>query len=121
MRIFYKDEYETTLFDTESTAIPAVGNLVVFHSEDYTVKSIVWDIEYGYVNIYLSQSISDSKYTSASASNNTGRLAEMNNAIIQANKRQDVSEKRARALTEQVGGIRRHINQRIQQEKKDKP
>ena len=52
-------------------------------------------------------------------SNESGRLVEMHNAIIEINKRQDASEKKGRALTEQVGVIRNHINQRIKQEKKD--
>ena len=43
----------------------------------------------------------------------------MNNAILSVNKRQDASEKKGRALNEQIGSIRKHINQRIQQEKKD--
>ena len=54
----------------------------------------------------------------AESADNT-RQNQMHNAIIELTKRQDVTEKKHRAVSDQLGSVKRGINQRIQQDKKD--
>ncbi len=117
MKIQYEDEYGETIYTTTADMVPTTGEFIIFRDEEYRVKSVTWVIEYNTIVVVITQNMVK---TSAKDDNNSGRLTEISNAILAVGKRQDVSEKKGRALTEQIGTIRKHINQRIQQEKKDK-
>jgi hypothetical protein len=119
MNILYEDEYGVELLVVKDEYPASVGDTVVIAGEEYRVKERMLFVGQNNIIIVVTQNLV--KVTQKEVDTSSGRLAEMNNAIVQLNKRQDVSEKKGRALTEQVGGIRRHINQRIQQEKKDTP
>lgn len=116
MKIQYQDEYGESLYTADTDVIPSVGHSIIFADEDYRVKSVIWIIEHGYVIVEVTQ---NAIRTVQKESDNSARLNDMNNAILAVNKRQDASEKKGRAITEKVTSIRKHINTRIKQEKKD--
>ena len=116
MKIQYQDEYGESLYSTNTDVIPSIGQSVIFEDEDYRVKNVTWMIEHNYVIIEITQNMIKSSQKEDSSS---GRLNEMHNAILAVNKRQDAGEKKGRALNEQLTTVRKHINQRIKQEKKD--
>ena len=116
MTIQYIDEYGELIHSATGNATPSIGQSVVFANEEYKVKDVIWLIEDDCVNIVLTQNAVKSVQKE---STDSGRLNEVKSAILAINKRQDASEKKGRALNEQIGSIRKHINQRIQQEKKD--
>ena len=120
MFIEYKDEYDTQIFwHSKDTAYPAnVGDTVVFNEEEYRVQSRVYYPKENQMSIVVTQS--SARAPVAEKAVDAGRLNQLNAAIINTNKRIDASDKKSRAVTEQVGSIRKHINQRIQQDKKDK-
>ena len=116
MKIHFQDEYGEILHSMDADVVPRVGEIVMFRDEDYRVKSVIWIIEHGYVIVEVTQ---NAIRTVQKESDNSARLNDMNNAILAVNKRQDASEKKGRAITEKVTSIRKHINTRIKQEKKD--
>jgi hypothetical protein len=118
MKIYYTDEYGTTLFRTEDAEfVPTVGDMVVIADDDpYRVKSRTYYTASDSVIVEITQNMV--KTQASMASDNT-MTNEMRLAIANVNKRQDAGEKRTRALNEQVTTVRKHINQQIQQAKKD--
>lgn len=118
MQIRYVDEYGTGLYwgQTAQPIAPMVGDTVVIGEEEYRVKSKTFFPEKDVVVVEVTQNLIRSKEPTDDSSS---RLAEMRRAILDVSKRQDVAEKKGRMLNEQVGSIRRHINQRIQQERKE--
>lgn len=118
MKIQYEDEYGEALYTSteDVTIIPAVGDFVMLKDEDYRVKSVTWMIDHNFIVVMITQNMVKSP---KKEDDNSGRLSEMHNAIVALNKRQDSNEKKGRALTEQITTVRKHINQRIQQDKKD--
>jgi len=118
MKIHYQDEYGEELYIAyNKNAVSRIGETVVIDKEEYRVKDVIWDAASDDVIVEVTQNlIRAAKETSDGTS---GRLAEMQRAIVAVNKRQDSNEKKGRMLTEQVVTIRKHINQRIQQERKE--
>jgi len=117
MKIHYQDEYGEDLYIAYNTVtVPRIAETVVITDEDYRVKEVRWMVEGDYVVVTVTQNLIRSRDPE---NDNSGRLAEMQRAIVAVNKRQDVSEKKNRMLTEQVVTVRKHINQRIQQERKE--
>jgi replicative superfamily II helicase len=118
MKVIYEDEYGVELFSRSVNYAPLVGDSVVIVDEEYRIESRTYYPESDAMIITVTQT---AIHAVKAEVNNSGRLADLGNAIIKTNKRQDVSEKKSKAISEQVSSIRRHINQRIQQEKKDTP
>ena len=117
MQIIYQDEYGSGVYWGQSSYPANVGDSIIIDDEEYYVKSRVFFPQDDKIMITVTQNpIRRAKETTDSTS---GRLAEMSRAIMAVNKRQDSSEKKGRMLTEQVVTIRKHINQRIQQERKE--
>ena len=116
MQIIYQDEYGSGVYWGQSSHPANVGDSVIVDDEEYRVKSRVFFPQDDKIIITITQNMVKS---AQKESTDSGRLNEMSNAILAVNKRQDASEKKGRALNEQIGSIRKHINQRIQQEKKD--
>ena len=118
MKIYYQDEYGEELYVAyNKNAVPRIGESVVIDKEEYRVKDVIWDDASDDVIVAITQNLI--KAAKVTTDDTTGRLAEMQRAIVAVTKRQDSNEKKGRMLTEQVGSIRKHINQRIQQEKKN--
>lgn len=118
MQIRYVDEYGSGLYwgQTAQPIAPMTGDTIIIEEEEYRVKSRTFFPEKDVVVVEVTQNLVRTKDTEDGT---TGRLAEMQRAIVAVNKRQDTSEKKGRMLTEQVVTIRKHINQRIQQERKE--
>lgn len=119
MQVRYVDEYGTGLYwgQTTQPIAPVIGDTVIIEEEEYRVKSRTFIPEKDIVVIEVTQNLSTS--VKESKNNDSDRLNQMQRAILETNKRQDSIEKKTRAITEQVVTIRKHINQRIQQERKD--
>lgn len=112
MKIKYVDEYGVVVYESESLFIPVIGDTIVFDDEDYRVKSRTLDPRSGIVMIEMTQN-----QIKAKASDDNGdRLAEMQRAIVQVNKRQDTQERKAGHLKEQLVSVRSYL--RTQREKK---
>ena len=118
MQIIYKDEYGVSLYWGASTHPANVGDTVIIEDEEYRVKSRIFSPEKDEIIIIVGQG--SYRAPVAESAVDAGRLNQLNAAIINTNKRIDATDKKSRAITEQVGSIRKHINQRIQQDKKDK-
>ena len=118
MQIIYQDEYGTGVYWGASTHPANIGDTIIVDGEEYRVKSRVFFPQEDKIVITVSQG--SYRPPVAESSSDAGRLNQLNAAIINTNKRIDASDKKSRAVTEQVGSIRKHINQRIQQDKKDK-
>ena len=121
MKIIYQDEYGEIIYspydEVPSAQIPSIADIVVIDDEDWRVESREFHPKQNTVVVVITQNLVRSQQTTSS---DAGRLNEMNRAIIELSKRQDLTEKKSRTLTEQVVTVRKHINQRIQQDKKDK-
>ena len=121
MVIKYEDEYGTSIFwNNAANSHPAnIGDTVIVDEEAYRVKSRVFYPKEETIVIVVSQG-SYRTPVAESSGVDAGRLSQLNAAIINTNKRTDAVEKKNRALNEQIVSVRKHINQRIQQDKKDK-
>ena len=119
MKIDYEDEYGNKLYwsSGEDFLPPAPGDTVIIEDQEWIVRSRTFIPKELTVVIYVSENIMRPQRPDNSE---TGRLREMQNAILAVNKRQDTTEKRSRALNEQIGSIRKNINQRIQRENKER-
>ena len=108
MQVRYIDEYGTGLYwgQTAQPIAPMVGDAVIIEDEEYRVKSRTFLPEKDEVVIEVTQNIVKSRDAEDST---TGRLAEMQRAIVDINKRQDLAEKRTKSLREQAMSIRQHI------------
>lgn len=116
MLIKYEDDYGVYLTQQECNYPPSVGDSVIIQDDEYRVAGRTFIPASNIIIISVTQ---NSVKATLKVDNNSGRLSEMNSAIMALNKRQDLNEKKGRALTEQISTVRRHINQRTQQEKKD--
>ncbi len=118
MIVQYEDEYETVLFNavTDTTVLPNIGDRVIVGSNEYMVKMKTFYPDAGGVVITLAENATQAPVVESKES---GRLNQVNAAIMQTNKRIDATDKKNRALNEQLVTVRKHINQRIRQDKKD--
>ena len=119
MQIIYQDEYGSGVYWGASSHPANIGDTIIVDDEEYRVKSRVFFPQQDKIVITVSQG-SYRAPVAESSGVDAGRLNQLNAAIINTNKRIDATDKKSRAVTEQVGSIRKHINQRIQKDKKDK-
>ena len=117
MQIVYQDEYGSGVYWGASTHPASIGDTVIIEDEEYRVKSRIFYPLEDKIIITISQGSYRPPVTESSSDN--GRLNQLNAAIIQTNKRIDDTEKKNRALNEQIVSVKKHINRRIQQDKKD--
>lgn len=116
MKLIYEDDYGNIYNAETANQIPRVGDSLVFDEEYFKVTDVVWDVIAETITVHYKENVVRSVKVSEDS---TGRHRLLNNAIVALNKRQDESEKKTRALTEQVGTVRKHVNQRIQAERKE--
>ncbi len=116
MQIIYQDEYGNGLFWGESSYPANIGDTVVIEDEEYRVKSRTFTPESDEIIITVTQNM---LRANVAESADNSRQNQMHNAIIELTKRQDVTEKKHRALSDQFGTVKRHVNNKIQQDKKD--
>jgi len=118
MHIIYEDEYGTGVYWGASTHPANIGDTVIVDGEEYRVKSRIFYPQEDKVVIVIAMGSYRAPVAESSA--DKGRLSQLNAAIINTNKRVDATDKKNRALTDQVSVVRKHINQSIRQDKKDK-
>ena len=108
MQVRYIDEYGTGLYWGQNVQpiAPVIGDTVIIEDEEYRVKSRTFLPEKDEVVIEITQNIVRSKDPEDSTS---GRLREMNRAIVDIGKRQDSQDKLTKSLREQTMSIRQHI------------
>jgi len=117
MQIIYKDEYGVSLYWGASTHPANIGDTVIIEDEEYRVKSRIFSPIKDEIIIVMTQG--SVRTPVSETASDAGRLNQVNSAIMQTNKRIDATEKKNRALNEQLVSVRKHINQRIRQDKKD--
>jgi galactokinase len=105
MQIIYQDEYGSGIYWGQSSYPAAVGDTVIVDDEEYYVTSRVFFPQEDKIVITVTQTIIRSKAPQEDGT----RLKEMQRAIVDVNKRQDLQEKRTKALREQAMSIRQHI------------
>lgn len=106
MQINFVDEYGESLLDSRSEYIPSIGDTVSIDDEDWRVKSRTFIPKQNGVVIELTQTQVRLKATDDEVG---ARLKEMQRAIVEVNKRQDVHEKKSRILREQLVSVRTHL------------
>jgi len=109
MIIQYLDDYEEELLEVESSYMPQVGNSVLIgNTDEWIVQKVTWnaDSNIGVVRLKLSEDIRTPRETKV---DDSGRLREMSNAIIQINKRLDESDKKARLTRDSLSSVRSHV------------
>jgi len=118
MNIIYEDDYGTEIYSRELTVAiaPQPGDTVVIDDEDYRVKSRAFYPSNDTLVVTVTQNMVRSGVTENADS---GRHNEMKHAILALSKRQDASEKKNRALNEQIVTVRKHVNQQIRKDTKD--
>ena len=118
MKIYYQDEYGEELYTAyNKNSVPRIGETVIIEEEEYKVRDVIWKGDGDDVIVEITQNLV--RAVKETKDDSSGRLAEMQRAIVAVTKRQEGTEKKNRMLTEQVVTIRKHINQRIQQERKE--
>ncbi len=114
MKIYYQDDYATTIHTRDSDAVPRVGENVSFVDEDWRVKSVTWMVEEDAVIVVLSQTVV--RVTEESSLQET--IADLKKTVTGVVQTQQVQDKKTRQLREQVATLRQGINQRIYNESK---
>lgn len=117
MNIYYDDDYEVRIFEGTTEVVPRIGDTVEIRNEEFRVTEVRWKPETNSVLVSMTQNSVKAAVTTDNVSST--RLREATNAILSITRRQDDQEKKSRNLSEQIGSVRKHINQRIQQDKKD--
>jgi len=105
MKVIYSDEYGEEILSVESENIPYNGDVISIDDEDWKVKSRMFIPKDDSVIVEITQNMVRSK----PSEDNGARLAEMQRAIVEVNKRQDTQEKKSRILREQLVSVRTHL------------
>jgi hypothetical protein len=115
MKIDYEDEYGNKIYwnSEEDLIPPSPGDTVIIEGEEWVVRSRIFIPKEATIVIIVADSLTRNRLQSSSG---TGRLNEMQNAILGLNKRQDANDKKSRSLKEQIGSVRRNVNQRDRRE-----
>lgn len=118
MNIIYEDDYGVEIYSRELLVAiaPQPGDTVVIDEEDYRVKSRTFYPLNETLVVTVTQNMVRSSTTE---STDNSRHTQMQNAILALSKRQDASEKKNRALNEQIVTVRKHVNQQIRKDTKD--
>ena len=109
MIIHYLDDYEEELLKVENSYMPQVGNIVLIgNTDEWIVQKVAWDANsnIGIVTLKLSEDVRTPREKKV---DDSGRLREMSNAIIQINKRLDESDKKARLTRDSLSSVRSHV------------
>ena len=97
--------------------VPRMGDLVWF-DEAFYIEHIVWYPKEQMIQVYLSDTPPAKKKPLAEGVDHTVKLDQQQRSLNDVTKRLNESEKKTRALSDQLGSVRKHINQRIREERK---
>jgi hypothetical protein len=108
MKVIYLDELDQELLAKDTEFIPRVGDSVQFgNTTDYfVVKEVIWNVVNEIVLVVVAE---PSIKRSETEDNLPARLSEIKNTIISVSKRQDVLERKNRALREQLVSVRTNL------------
>lgn len=115
MLIIFQDEYEELLRTVHDTMIPRVGDTLLIDSQDeWQVISVTWKTELSdsqkFERVIISvKPTEDIRTPRETKVDDSGRLREMSNAIIQINARLDESDKKARLTRDSLSSVRSHV------------
>lgn len=107
MKIYYQDEYGEEIYVGNSTMMPQANDVINIEDEDWRVVSKTFYPEHNSIVV----SITQNQVKSKAPTEDGDRLKEMQRAIVDVNKRQDLQEQRTKNLREQAMSIRQHIRQ----------
>lgn len=110
IKLIYEDEYGQIVYSCTSDIVPSQGDLIQLNDELWYVKSRTIFPQTGQVLVELAESLPNK--STVSITEDSGRLHDLQNTIISVTKRQDVLEKKTRALTDQLSNIKRQRNER---------
>jgi len=119
MQIRYINDNDEELLDIDSPHIPQVGTIVyIGNSDEWVVQQVYWnaDSEIAVVVLKLAE---DMMVVREKKVDDSGRLREMSNAIIQINKRLDESDKKARLTRDSLSSVRSHVKRNTPKPPKD--
>ena len=105
MKVIYEDDYGNRTYN-QFVAVP--GDIVMIDGEDWLVKTRFYDLANDELLISLTQKSVREK-VEESKDGTTGRLSEMQRAIVDVKKRLDSQDKLTKSLREQAMSIRQHI------------
>ena len=117
MRITYEDEYGNILLDSDMDYVASIGDSVVLDGEVYRVKSREFVPAENTIAVIVTQG---SVRQPVAESKDAGRHVQLHNAIIELNKRQDLSEKNHRALADNLSSVKHTVNRQFKELKQPK-
>lgn len=117
MIVVYEDEYGEELLKINDTdLVPDISDSVIINEEEWRVKTKTFYPSQNVLVILLTQNVS----RIASVKDSTeGRLNEVKSSILELANKQQVTEKKVRAVREETASIRKHINTQIQKDRKN--
>lgn len=119
MQIRYIDNYDEELLEIDSPYMPRVGDSVhIGDIDEWIVTKVTWvaDLNIGLVQLTLSEEMPIVR--EGKKADNSGRLDEMQNAILAVQNEQTVLRKKNRSVRDQVSNIRSNINQQNHKDRK---
>lgn len=120
MIVRFINEYGDNVFiSNNSSMIPRIDETVIVDEEEYRVSSVVWQMHNNLVVVELRMPTNNR--TEGEPVNDTVGLREMTSLrrdIEDLRQSRETSNKTTRALSDSLQTIRKHINQRIQEENK---
>ena len=117
MRITYEDEYGNILHDSDMDYVASIGDSVVLDGEVYRVKSREFTPQDNTIAVIVTQG---SMRAPVAEKADNSRQNQMHNAIIELNKRQDLTEKSHRALADNVNSIKHNVTRQFKEIKQPK-
>lgn len=116
MNVIYEDEYGNELLSIGGECPLSAGDSVVLGGETYRIQSkTIYPEQHNTIVVSVTQNMVKSKATENPES---GRHNALKNAILATNNRQDVIEKKHKALNEQIVSVKKHVNQQLRKENK---
>jgi hypothetical protein len=115
MKIHYKDEYEIELFIHSSDVVPRKKDAIILGDIDYFVKSVVYFPEEDFIEVILAEAIGREFKED---DNISGRLNEMQTAILANQRAYESLHKDHKSLRRQVSTVRTNAEQQAFKESK---
>lgn len=106
MKVQFIDEYGLMIFENDNMLYcPEKEDNIIIGIEEYHVRNRSFYLEKDLIVIELNQS--QSKLATVNEEGN--RLKQLQHAIVEVNKRQDLQEKKSQTLGEQLVSVRTHL------------
>lgn len=107
MKIHYQDEYHETIYTAyNKEVVPRIDDSIMFNDEDYRIKDVIWAIEIDEIIVVVTQNLINKQKDDGSTDT---RLAEVNRAILNLDKKVNAQEKKGKLLSEQLVSVRTYL------------